>query len=138
MQARLADQAHLLHASSNDDLATVSAVSRAEAAKHEAAALHQLHDDVERLFELATLVLGFKPHLDRIINEFRDLYDARISRNRWADELRSQPGTASWIPCAIFTGTFDTRPPMIRVGTLTNARILVHEEGTVTWAIGRV
>src|SRR5207248_7171388 len=25
------------------------------------------------------------------------------------------------IPCAIFTGTFDTRPAMTRVGTLTNA-----------------
>src|SRR5262249_60438957 len=33
------------------------------------AALHQLHDDVERLFELATLVPGFKPHLDRTLNE---------------------------------------------------------------------
>src|ERR1700746_2077884 len=34
---------------------------------------------------------------------------------------KEEPGTASWIPCAIFTGTFDTRPPMTRVGTLTNA-----------------
>src|SRR5262249_60889901 len=34
---------------------------------------------------------------------------------------KEEPGTASWIPCAIFTGTFDTRPPMTRVGSLTNA-----------------
>ncbi len=34
---------------------------------------------------------------------------------------KEEPGTASWIPRAIFTGTFDTRPPMTRVGTLTNA-----------------
>src|SRR6516162_4356462 len=34
---------------------------------------------------------------------------------------KEEPGTASCISCAIFTGTFDTRPPTTRVGTLTNA-----------------
>jgi hypothetical protein len=34
---------------------------------------------------------------------------------------KEEPGPASLIPCAIFIGTFDTRPPMTRVGTLTNA-----------------
>ena len=33
------------------------------------AALHQLHDRVERLVKLAPLVLGLEPHLDGVINE---------------------------------------------------------------------
>ena len=33
------------------------------------AALHQLHDDVERFVELAPLVLGLEPHLDGIVDE---------------------------------------------------------------------
>ena len=33
------------------------------------AALHQLHDDVEQLVELAPLVLGLEPHLGRVVDE---------------------------------------------------------------------
>jgi hypothetical protein len=31
--------------------------------------LHQRHDDVERFIELATLVFGLEPHLDRVIDQ---------------------------------------------------------------------
>ena len=56
------------------------------------AALHQLHDDVERLVELAPLVLGLEPHLDRIVDE-RARPDAEHgAAARHVVELHQPPG----------------------------------------------